>query len=865
MPTKFTFLSFFCCAALLHFPFSGKSQSLTTVRGQAIDAKSKEPLPYINIQFDGTGIGTTSDVNGNFYLETKENRSALKASYVGYQTQTIKINVGQSNQVTLKMEEEAVGLGPLTVVAGKYRNKGNPAVELIRKVIEHKDRNRKEGFDYYHYQKYEKVEFALNNITDGFRNNFMFKKTPFLFNNVDTNKATGKVNLAFFFRELSSDIYYRKSPASQKEYVRGEHSTIASSFVDVPGFANYIDNMYREINFYENSIDLVTVAFVSPLSPIAPQLYRFYIQDTVKIKGTPCVHLYFAPREKADLGFMGNLWVALDSTYAVRKIDVGIPKDINLNWVNELQLVQEYDWEESATAISDSLGTTKRGLMLTRDEIFMDFGIGSGEKKRSMLGRKTTTYRDYEINTPLPDSLFKGGAAKVFRDPNSDKRNASFWETHRIDTLSRHEQGIIATVDTLLRNKPFIFISKAARFLFQGYVALGDFDMGSVYSFYNFNEIEGTRLKFGGFYNKALPDKKLQLEGYAAYGLKDEHWKGYFGGRYSLGDKPVNVFPFNELKLWYLNDLKIPGQDLQYVNEGNLLLSFKRGLNNKQLYNETIGAQYLKESQSGFAFSVFAKNTGLKPAGILKFDYELTDQYLIKPQVITSEAGFTLRYAPNEQFYQDISFRTPILNRYPILEFKYTKGLKGIFGSEYDYHSVDFKVEKIFYPAPLGIADVIVEGGRIFGTVPYPLLDVHRANQTYVYQMESYNLMNFLEFISDKHVSGNVNWNLGGFFFNRMPVVKKFKLREVLTFKALWGGLDAANQPSKDNGLLRFPVDETGRQLTYSFNAQPYMEAGIGIANIFRFLRVDYIRRLSYLDHPNVSSWGIRTRIKLDY
>ena len=862
---------------------NASAQNLTSVKGQALDAQSNDPLPYINIQFDGTTIGTTSDIDGNFYLETKEKNPRLKVSYVGYKTQIINIKAGQTNQVTVKMTDASVDLNEVVIHQAKYRNKGNPAVELIKKVIENKDKNRKEGFNFYNYQKYEKVEFALNNITDGFRKNFLFRNMKFLFANVDTNKASGKVNLPFFLRETASDVFYRKAPKAQKEYIHGEKSTVVSSFLDQGGLTNYIDNMYRDINFYDNTVDLATVAFVSPISPLAPNLYRFYIQDTSKLNEkdtTQCVHLYFAPREKSDIAFMGHLWVAIsDSSYAVRKIEVGVPKDINLNWINELQLIQEYDWVESYDSATQAQTTpsdpnlksqtsnlkSHRGLMLTKDEIFMDFGLTQGDKSRSMLGRKSTSYRNYEINKPLSDSLFKDGAAKIIRDDDSEKREEIFWTQNRHDTLSAREKGVYKTIDTLVHYKPFTKVVGWARFLLEGYTPIGGFNIGPANTFYSFNEIEGFRGRLGGLTNSKF-SKKIVLDGYAAYGFKDQRWKGYAGARFNFTKDIPNKFPIDQLKVWYLNDIKIPGQELQFVNEDNFLLSFKRGVNNKMIYNTTVGVQYEKETNSGFSYNLSFKNTILQPAGALKFDYDLGDRLgIFKPNITTTQAGISLRYAPNEQFYQGVNFRTPILNRSPIIELDYTAGIKGVIESEYNYHSLHFKVEQIFYPAPFGIADVIIEGGRIFGNVPYPLLTAHRANQTYAYQMESYNLMNFLEFVSDKYASVNIQWNFGGILFNRVPLLKKLKWREVLTFKSIWGGLDDSNVPSSQNGLLKFPVDENGKTTTFTLAGQPYMEASVGVANIFKFFRLDYVRRLNYLDHPNVSASGIRARIKLDF
>ena len=850
---------------MLFFSVTISAQKITAVRGQVIDEKTKETMPYVNVQFDGTSIGATSDIDGNFFIETKTAVSKLKISYVGYKTQILNIKPNQANNLSVKMEEGSTDLREVVVKVEKYRNKDNPAVELIKKVIENKDKNRKESFDTYGFQKYEKVDFAVNNVTEKMRNNFIFRKIKFVFDNADTNKANGKVNWPFFLRESISDVYYRKDPKALKEYVRAERNTNFDNILNNAGVSNYMTNMYQDVNFYENSIELLTTQFISPLSPLAPTIYRFYIQDTIDLKGTACAHMYFAPRNKTDLAFMGHMWVALDSTYAVRKIEAGIPKDINLNWVNEMQVSQEYDWVQTPQYTNGILDTafSNRGLMLSKDAIFIDFGFTKGDSIRTVLGTKTTSYKNYVINTLLPDSLFHSKAT-VFREVDAFKKTNQYWLNNRHDSLNSRELGIVKSVDSLNNFKPFKRALKIMRFVFEGYTPIGGFDLGPVNTFYSFNTIEGLRLRAGGRTNVKF-SPHLMVEGYGAYGFRDERAKGFVGMRYNFTDQPFFQFPLNQFRVWYHDDIKIPGQALQFVQEDNIFLSFKRGVNNKMFYTKTIGSEYTREYYNGFSFNASVRNTQQSPAGVLSFEYSNKGENLYKNSITSTEAGFSLRYAPNDKFYQGATYRTPILTKYPILEFSYDKGIKGILNSEYNYHTVRFKGEKVFYLSPFGYSDLIVEAGRTFGNVPYPLLTVHRANQTYAYQMESYNLMNFLEFVSDKYASINIYHNFGGIFFGRIPLLKKLKWREIITFKSLWGGLDAASRPSADNLLLQFAKDENGKSLTYTLEKKPYIETSVGIGNIFRFLRVDYVRRINYLDNPNVSKWGIRTRFKVEF
>jgi hypothetical protein len=876
-------------AILCVLPISLLSAQKTTVRGKVIDDKTKVTMPYVNVQFDGTSVGVTSDIDGNFYFDTKLPVSKIRVTSVGYKTFIVSIKASEINEIEVKLQVLSNDLDEVVVRSGKYRNRGNAAVELIQKVIDHKDLNRKENLPYLSYRKYEKVEFALNNITAKFRNGFVGKKMPFVFDNLDTNKASGKVNLPFFLRESLVDIYSRNSPKSLKQYVRGEKNTTLPGYLDDDGISGSIDNMYREVDFYKNTVSLLSVDFTSPLSPISPQIYRFYILDTVVLKGTPCVHLYFAPRQKADLAFMGNLWIALDSSYALRKIEAGIPKDINLNWVNEMQIEQEFEWVNSENnsennsekgtpqyrtpsdipkiGKSDFLSknqdsTSNRGLMLVKDGIFMDYGIGEGKNMRSMLGRKTTTYSQFTINQPLSDSLFRP-LEKVIRPDLITKDPEKFWSENRPDTLNMREKGIVKTIDSLNNFKPFTRVMKGLRLLLDSYWTVGQFEIGSTNTFYSYNGIEGYRLRFGGRTNLKFSEKVL-LDGYVAYGLKDERWKGMGSLTYSFSKREVRKYPLNQIKLGYQNDVKIPGQ----IQQDNLASSVQRSANNRMMYTETVSAEYLKEVRSGFSYSISARHQEQEGAGLLKFDYFEGNNKLQLKRLITTEVGVGFRYAPNEQFYQTPTYRTQILNKYPIINLSFTKGLKGVLGGEYDYGNVKLKVEKVFYLAPLGQLESIIEGGKTFGRVPYPLLILHRANQTFFYQQESFNLMNYLEFVSDHYASVNIYHNFQGFFFNRIPLIKKLQWREVFTLKALWGGVNKFNTPDADNHLIRLPTDVIdGKEvpITYTLGGKPYLEASVGIGNIFHLIRIDYVQRLNYLDHPGVSSWGIRGKVKFEF
>lgn len=832
------------------------AQKSTTVHGKVLDAQTNEALPYASVQFTGSNMGTRADIDGNFLIETREPVKQLRITYVGYNTQVVDIKAGQRNDIIASMSEAVVTLNEIEVRPEKYRRRNNPAVGLVGQVFAHKDQNRRQGLDYYNYEAYEKLQFDINNVTEKFRNRRALRKFQFIFENADTNKLNGKVALPVYLRERLMNVYYRKNPKDEKEFVTGEQQTGLKGYLDNDGISSYLNSLYQNVDIYDANIDLLTTQFVGPLSALAPVIYEFYIVDTVEFNGARYADLFFTPHNKNDLAFVGNMLVALDSTYAVRKVQMGISKKINLNWVSDLHLEQEFEF----------FGTgDDRRLMLVKDDIAMDFQLVKSEKGRSVLGHKSVSYRNYTLNQPLPDSLFRT-KINTITDEKTTQRTADFWEERRHNPLSKTEAGIYKMVDSIQNVPAFRRTANLAVLLLAGYKSFHWFDLGPLNTFYSFNDVEGFRPRAGGRTNDLLA-KNLMLEGYGAYGFKDKKWKYYGGLTYAFANKTPLTYPMNQVTISYQNETQIPGESLQFVQEDNFLLSFKRGVNDKMMYNRAFKVEYVRELRRGLSYTLSFNKVSKTPAGALLFDYHLSNdtgtQYL--QQVATTTAGFSIRFAPNEKFYQGKNYRIPIQNKYPIFQVFFQAGVKGVLGGEYDYQKLSAKVTKIFYIAPFGTSAWTLEGGRVFGTVPYPLLEIHRANQTFSYQLPAYNLMNFLEFASDKYIALDVQQNFGGFFFNKIPLLRRLKWREVASFKGLYGGLDNKNRPSDTNGLLRFPVDADGRTLTQTLENKPYIEASVGIANIFKLFRVDYVRRMTYTNLPGVSKSGIRARFKLDF
>lgn len=844
---------FFLLLAMFLLGFTSYAQQ-TAVSGTVTDAVTKETIPYASFLITGSGKGGRTDADGKYSITISGNYTQLKFSYIGYKTQVKTIKPGMAQTINVQMQDEAMQMNEVVIKGGKkppYRNKENPAVELIRKVIANKPKNRMESYDYVAYQKYERMLFSMSNLSEKFKNKKIFRNYQFLFQEQDSTKIGGKNMLPVFQQEKLSDNYFRKNPEKLKTVVIADKQVnFDERFIDNQGLSSYFDRMYQDIDIYDNNISVVSNLLLSPIADGAPGFYKFFITDTIRTQQTQLIELSFTPRNKMDLLFEGKLYVTMDGNYAVQNAYLTVNKNINLNFVRALEAKLEFEQN------------TDNRYHLSKSNLIVDFGI-TKKSGAGFTGERTVTYKDYKINEPIADSVYKGAAALVIV-PDAQKKSEQFWTSNRPEALSAANANVYRNLDTLQSIPSFKRTMDIVTLFFAGYKDFGPFEMGPVNTFYSFNSVEGFRLRLGGRTTTAL-SKRYYFETYAAYGFDDMKWKYFLSGTYSLNNKSIYAFPQNYLRASFQRDTKIPGQELQFVQEDNFLLSFKRGENNMMLYNDFYRLDYVHEFENHFSYSLGLRKWSQTPGGSLYFNNSAQSLFSRTNQINTSEISINLRYAPHEKFYQGKVYRTPLVDKYPVFNLRYTVGLKGVLGGDYSYHNFLGSIDKRFYLSQLGYADVTLEGGYNAGKLPFPLLSIHRANQTYAYQLQSYNLMNFLEFVSDHYASINIDQNFNGFFFNKIPLLQKLKLREVMSFKALYGGLREENNPAKNIDAMQFVRNTDGMQITNALDNGPYMEGSVGVGNIFKVLRVDAVKRFSYLDHPNVSSWGIRARVKFDF
>ena len=845
---KNIFILIVCIFLLFIVNTANFAQELTRIKGKVTDINTKEPIPFVNIVFAGKNIVTTTDYKGEYSFETQWASNKIRALYIGYISQEKIIKLEKNQIINFQLTPESYNLDEVVIKSNRkrYKNKDNPAVELIKKVIKSKNLNKKENIDFYEYDKYEKIQFDLNNITEKFRSKKALNGFEFIFEYVDTSKINGKPFLPVFLQETVSKVYYRKSPKTQKEYLSGTKVVGSQKYINIRETAVITNYLYQDIDLYDNNINIMTNQFVSPISDIAPTIYKFRILDTVDLTGYSCIKLAFQPRNKLDFAFIGNLFITNDSNYSLKKADLRITEDINLNFINDLQIIQEYK------------NINNQYWMLTKDDLIIDFSIN--KRGVGMFGKRMVHYDNYMFNIEMQDTIYSGNE-KIVIEEGHEGRDNEFWETNRLVELSQQEEDIYNMVESVQELPKFNRTMEVLKFLEGGYWNFGNVDIGPISYFYNFNEVEGHRLRFGGITSDTL-SKKFRIDGYFKYGFNDKRFKYSGSAQFSLNNKPLKDKHKHTIMAMYQDEAKFPGMEMQFIGEDNFLLSIKRGITDKILYYNMFKLEHYKDWVNGFSTTLFVKHIIQEPGGTLRFDY---DNFSVN-KITSSEISANIRFAPNEKYYQGVNYRTPIITTYPIFQLSYTQGIKDIFNADYTYGKLSFNFFKRFHISPLGFSNFEIEAGKVFGkNIPFPLLFIHSANQTYSYQLYSYNMMNFLEFISDEFVSVNLEHHFYGFFFNKIPLFKRLKLREIISVKGIYGAVSDKNNPNISLGLMNFPTDLTGSPSSFTLDDKPYIEISAGIGNIFKFLRIDVVKRVTYLDNPVVSEYGIRARIKFDF
>jgi hypothetical protein len=839
---------------LLLYGLPAVAQQTRLVQGRVTDADTKEPVSYATVGAPGTNFSTRTDDDGRYTFRINRRVTELRFVCVGYNAVTVKVPDSDAESVTLDvvLSAQTQVLKEVVVKPKKYRNKNNPAVELIQLVVQNRDRNRVENFGSFQEEQYEKLMMGVSNLSEKSKNRRWLRSWKFALENADTTKLAGTGVIPAYLQENVQDFYSQRNPKRNKTVVKATQK-VRFPLMDDDGIELYLRYLYQNVDLYDNYVVLLTDHFLSPIANNAPLFYRYYPADTLVENGSKIVRLQFFPRNKTDMLLQGELYVALDSTYPVVRAEFTVNPQVNLNWVKSIKCEQHFD------------KMPESGKWILADETYdLDFGLG--RRGAGIFGERYVSHRQPKLGHVIPDSIFEQGFEQRTVLETAERNDTAFWSQARHVQLNAVEAATYRNIDSLKNTRLFKNISNTLFIAVVGHWKPVDgIEIGRINTFYSFNSVEGDRFRFGGRTNPEF-SKKVNLEGYVAYGLKDERWKFGIGANIAMGNKKqYNTFPYNLLRINYQQDLMTPGVvPIGTFAPTSLATSFTRGVNDRFFFHKKFVLQYEREFYTRFSYQVGFEHREFTPQGSLRF-IPTDDQLITDAPVTAAKPYIQVRYAPGEQYYQTSNgWRQRVRFNY-IAQLRYARGVSGILGSQYDFNEVTASVYKFSNLPPIGYNYFYFEAGGVFGKVPYPLLTVHRANQTFGYRFMAYNLMNFMEFVSDRYAAVNVEQSFYGFFTNKIPLVKRLKLREFATLKVLYGQVSDQNQPTVGSGLYQFPTYPDGTPLTYTLDKKPYVEASIGLGNIFKILRVDLVRRFTYLNHPNTAKYGIRVAAQMQF
>ncbi len=827
--------------------------AITRVYGSVYDAITQEAMPYVSVYLQNTTDGCQTDKDGHFSFLSEQTKAILVVSSVGYEETHIPIGTQTKYPLRILLTPTTYELSEVEVKPERerYRRKENPAVNLVQSIIKRRESLRLDNLDYYNRDRHELLTIALNNFDQNKLQQELLEHVGILQNYIDTSLVSGKPILNISSRELIGSDHYRKSPKSHRKYITARRRAGVDDFISEQEIDGVLEEVFKDVDIYQNDIDLLRNRFVSPLSTIGPSIYKYYIMDTLEVEGTPCIDLAFVPFNTESHGFTGHMYLTADSTHFIKWIQMTTPHNINLNFIRTLNVTQTF------TPATDGTPLLNREILTAEMEITSQIN--------GVYVKREVNYRNYLLDEPTRLDLFYQ-PENTIEEAGARERSDSYWEANRIGHVSEKERSV-AHMMTQLRQYPiFYWTEKIITYLFTGYVpnkkVEPEFFYGPLNTSISNNALEGLRLRVGGM-TSAYLNPHLMGRFFVAYGFRDQRLK-YMGElEYSFKKKKehINEFPIHSLRLHYENDVFQYGQTYLYTNKDNIFLNLKRMEDNQIGYLRKAEFSYNREHYNHLSYALTLRNKVYESSNLMKFKTREGKELLELPQ---TELELSLRYAPGEKFAQKKWDRNPLRPEHPVFTLSHSVALKDVLGSQFTCHHTEASVRKRFWLSSFGYIDAVAKGGRVWNDVPYPLLIIPNANLSYTLQKESFALMNPMEFVADTYASWETIYYMNGVIFNRIPIIKKLGWREVIDFKGFYGNLRPDNNPAltDKNGLFLFPMDpEYKNPLTN----MPYMELSFGIENIFKVLEVDYVRRLTYNNLPNISKHGVRIRVHVQF
>ena len=829
--TFYCFIALFSCFTVF---------SQTKVSGVIKDS-SGEPVSFANVVFKNSIEGTISNEEGRFYLESDTTYDVVVFSFVGYTTKEVKL----TQKVNYNMEivlEDGEKLDAVVIVSGKQPKKNNPAIDILRKIWKRKRFNGIRQFKQYSYDKYEKIEFDLNTIDSAMMKSRLFRGMEFIFKEIDTSNITGKTYLPIFINEAVSKVYGDNVKNKEKEDLIGNKNSGFSSNETVTSF---VKDLYADYDIYNNYLKFFDKSFVSPLSRTGINTYNYVLVDTAYIDNKWCYNIVYYPRRKNELTFKGDFWVN-DSTFAIKKINLQASKSANINWVKEIYIEQDFE------VLNDSV------FLLKRDYMLSDFALNKKEKSKGVYGKRTTLYDNYKFDIERPDDFY----SKEINPFNEDiyQRSDEFWAENRMEKLNKDEKGVYEMLDTLKTVPKFKRLYNLASILASGYVEFDqlNLDYGPIFSTFGFNDVEGIRVRAGGrtYFG---PNDKWRIEGYGAYGFRDDKFKYGISGKWLLNPKNRLIISAGNRR-----DVEQTGVSLT-TNDDVLGRSFASSAllangNSDRLTDinlTTFGLQM--EPWKNVTLSLNSSYKTTKSASPSTFSLSYIDPNSptgIADELRQTEVNFAIDITPGRKTIRHGVERKIVNDDFPRIFLKYSQGIEGALSSDFNYSRLQFFYRQPFQVGGFGRLYTTLEVGKTYGEVPLSLLSVVPGNQSYFSIYNTFAQLNYYEFVTDTYASLHIEHNFNGRIFSRIPLLRKLNLREIVGIRGVWGEI------SNDNIALNQPAFQSlpFRSLTPEGIAPTdkiYWEYSFGVGNIFKIFRIDFNFRGNYKNNIDARQFGV--------
>jgi hypothetical protein len=821
-------------AVLAGVPAARAQQLVLT--GRVTEAATGQPVPFASVFVKGTTLGTTADDEGRYELRLPHPADSVSASAVGYKPKSRKIGAQPAQTVNLALPSAAQQLGEVVI-----RSTENPAYAILRKVQQHKKQNDKAELSAFEFDSYNRIEVSLSDITDRMARRKLIRDMTQMASAVGEmeRNASGKPTVPVFGSEVLSRYYVRHRPNREREEV--QHSQLHGAAPrDGTVLSQLLGSSFQDYDFYPNWQVVMGKDFISPIADGWRITYDYDLEDTVQIGADRCYQLKVFPRRAQDLAFKGKIWITTKG-YALRRVDLAVDPQANINFVDQIRVVQDL------TPSSAGPWLPKRTQVVV--------GLKPTPKQTGLLVRFTTINSNFSVQQPRELTFYDQPFATA---PDALKIPAGFWEQHRPDTLSAQEARTLTVLDSMGKLPSVRTFLEVADLLVNGYQPVGKrelVELGPILYTYNWNNVEGNRLRLGLRSTPNLSPDWL-AQGYLAYGTRDGNFK------YGLSaERIVDRKNWTVLSVKHSHDLDLVALlDNDRALENPLFEVAARFGNIKPLlplWRDVTAVSAQTDLFHNFTQTVTLRHQRFDPRFNFAY-YTDTEQVPGAPtghQFQLSELVLESRYAPDEQWIQNQNHRTAVgLKKWPVFSFRYTLGVPDVLGSDFKYHKFNVGLEQSVQLGQLGRTEYILDAGYIPSTVPYPVLKSHLGNESFIYTTNAYNLMRYFEFVSDRYASLHVEHYFEGLFINSVPLLKKLDWRLVASGNLLYGSLREANRrttPAFDATGLPTPSYR-------GLGGTPYVEAGYGVENIFKFIRVDFVHRLTYRDEPGVHTFGVK-------